>query len=662
MQIQLVVLNRMKFSFLAFSPLFLLTVLQCQADSWTDPEWSAMLQKSDVIALIEYQSEGTYRAKAKPITIYKGKLKTDEIWVSGFSNRYGPYDDVTIGDKYLVFLFKHEMKKKNEEKWKERYQDEPEYFEALLAGNAYSVWSPTAGDLKVHGDSIQYNLLKTTTYHYGKPAQSLKEFEEFLKVVGSSQKKSFHKATLEKITTSPEDANAAQYLMMLQLTSFSNYHEVFETIAQTDKYGSCFALARLLRQVKGEDARNLLIDLLRHENSIVQGEVVRSLMKGHKKKIAPILLEHLSSKSSYGSSPTNVMDPVRNELHGGQIEIIKALGEMKYAPAVDGLLPLLKTKNEYHFKLLVGTIQNLGSDAYIPYLDLHLKNKTESLIYCICRIITDNNLKQCKPALMEFISTHNRNAFHSYEYAISWYSGLACFDDPVTRAFLKADFHHLIQNNDSIPSGNMRDWLVEYMSVFRRWEYKEARPLIYEALYSWYGLNADFASSPKLFSIKARIEDSLTILAQNALSEFDVKEVKCQAYLKNTATATGNFSANFDARVQIELHGKPDPFDTTNQTFRTFQEVRQSVANALDIPIEHISSLMGNYISDNDIRFDKSLDFSLMHELYDFAKNNPTQLELKFLQQLVENNFAVQEFDKRQLNEAIKSVEEKLKP
>src|SRR5690606_2981464 len=84
--------------------LLTLSVFQVKADSWIDPDWKEMIDSSDVIALVEYTSEGDFRAKAKPLTIYKGQLNTSEIWISGFSNRYGPIDKMSPGDKYIVFL------------------------------------------------------------------------------------------------------------------------------------------------------------------------------------------------------------------------------------------------------------------------------------------------------------------------------------------------------------------------------------------------------------------------------------------------------------------------------------------------------------------------------------------------------------------------------
>ncbi|MFW5852102.1 MAG: hypothetical protein ACOCWB_07760, partial [Bacteroidota bacterium] len=173
--------------------LLTLSTFQVKADSWIDPDWKEMIDSSDVIALIEYTSEGDFRAKAKPLTIYKGQLNTSEIWISGFSNRYGPIDEMSPGDKYIVFLNFYEPTDRTLEYWQEQIKEDPEltdYYEALKAGNAYYVWTPTSGDLKVKGKTVQYDLLQTS--YYGKQSfYPLDEFETFLKATSQTKNSKF---------------------------------------------------------------------------------------------------------------------------------------------------------------------------------------------------------------------------------------------------------------------------------------------------------------------------------------------------------------------------------------------------------------------------------------------------------------------------------------
>jgi hypothetical protein len=138
---------------------------QAKADSWIDPTWKQMLDSSDVIALIQYTSNGDFRASAKLLTIYKGQLKSgDGIFISGFSNRYGPIDKMKKGDKYLVFLNFNEPTTDRLEYWNEESLKNPElkhFVEAYKNERAYYVWSPTSGDLKVKGKKVQYDLIQS---------------------------------------------------------------------------------------------------------------------------------------------------------------------------------------------------------------------------------------------------------------------------------------------------------------------------------------------------------------------------------------------------------------------------------------------------------------------------------------------------------------------
>lgn len=174
--------------------------LTVKADQWTDPSWKKMIAESDAIALVEYVSDGDFRAQAKILKIYKGKISSDLIWISGFSNRYGPIDKMKIGDKFIVFLNKNKPSKRNLEYWEEQIKEDNElitYVNALKNNNAYYVWTPTAGDLKVKSKKVQYDLIQTTFYDNQK-FYSLKEFEQFLNSFNSNRK-NFHNYLLSKL-------------------------------------------------------------------------------------------------------------------------------------------------------------------------------------------------------------------------------------------------------------------------------------------------------------------------------------------------------------------------------------------------------------------------------------------------------------------------------
>ena len=640
-----------------------LSTFQVKADSWTDPDWKEMIDSSDVIALVEYTSEGDFRAKARPLIIYKGKLNTKEIWISGFSNRYGPIDKMSPGDKYIVFLNFYEPTERALEYWKEQIKKEPEltdYYEALKTGNAYYVWTPTSGDLKVKRKTVQYDLLQTS--YYGKQNYyPLAEFETFLKATSQTKNSKFHEELLKKVKSNATKEISAQYVMMLYLSSFKSYDSVFQTIANEQKPEPCYALAKLLGEVKDQKSRDILVQLLDNENSVVQGEVVRQLSDEAPEFIGPILLGHLDSAGEGGIYPSNLMDPVMNRIDGGKIEIIRTLGEINYKPAAKSLLPLLETEDDYIFELVINVLIQLDSKDFIPYINEHLIKRTKPLIFEICQIITDNDLKECKPALIEFISNHNRNDHPSYEYAISTHMGLAHFDDQETRDFLLNDFENLLNNNDTIESDKLKDWIREYIETFKNLESKEARPLIYNSLFKWFGYNYDFAVHPELFTIKKSIEDSINQKALTILEGNNVAEIQTMVFISNTSEYGENFTPSYEQIILIRLEPSKIKLEGNDEIWSILKNVKEKLSEELNIPVDQISSRSGSYVSNLDDRFDVDIDWSPMQKFYKYAIELPNENDLLFFRTLSQSGFAKDDFDKRQLNRTITEIEEKLK-
>lgn len=643
---------------------------EVKADQWTDPSWKEMIDSSDVIALIEYTSRGDFRAQARPLIIYKGRLKAKLIWISGFSNRYGPIDKMRPGDRYIVFLNFYEPTERTVRDWTEEVREKPElkdYFEALKAGNAYYVWSPTSGDLRVQGKKVQYDLLQTT--YYDKQAfHSLDEFETFLTATTQRNKSVFHTSTLETLKSNVSTAACARYLMMLYLTSFKSFDPVYQIIADRKDPEANYALAQLLGQIDGEKSRDILVQLMGHENSVVQGEAVRQLSDESPEFIGEILLAHLSSAGTGGMYRSNVMNPVMNEIDGGKIEIIKTIGKLKYKPAVRKLLPLLETEDAYFFRLLINVLLELDSKDFIPYVNEHLIKQTKPLIFEICQIITENDLKECVPSLMEFISSHNRNDHPSYEYAISKHMGLAHFENNEIRFFLMNDFEKFLNNNDTIKSGKVRAWISEYIETFKELRYAEARRLIYKSLFYWFGYDEEFGKHPQLVSIKTALQDSINQRAAVILKEHDIEEVQSLVHITNAKDVVNGVTPDFEFIVQVELANDvkkrwashKDIFSDSKGVFELLKKVRQEVSDGLALPLEKVSAKAGMYVDNTDDRFDVDIDFSPMNKFYQYAKQLPNQNDLLFLKALAESGFTKEDFDKRQLNRTIVEIEEKL--
>lgn len=628
---------------------------QTKADSWVDPTWKRMLDSSDVIALIQYTSNGDFRASAKILTTYKGQLKSgDEIFISGFSNRYGPIDKMKKGDKYLVFLNLNEPTTKGLEYWNEELTKKTElkdFVEAYKNKRAYYVWSPTSGDLKVKGKKVQYDLIQTTFYSK-QNFYSLNEFENFLTAY---QEKAttleFSKTILKKIKPVRESDLVSQYLMKLYLLGYNKYDDIFERYVKVKNPSSKYALAQIMGNIKTEQSRNILISLLGDKHSIVQGEVVRQLKNEPSEIVAPILLQHLKSSSDINFGPSNIMDPVMNRIDGGKVEIIKTLGEFKYKPAIPDLLLLLDTDDDNLFELVIEALKNIGSKEYIPYINKHLDNKTHNLIFRISMMIAKDSLVECLPSLKNFISTCNRNRHPNYEYTISTCCGIGHFKDSATIAFLLSDYKHFFTYKDTLESSKQKYWTQKYIETFTDLKVKEARPLIYKSIYDWFGLNEDFGKHPKLFEIKKQLEDSIKVVFANGLEKKGYKLNYCIAFIENTPEIIKGVQPI--AKYLIEV---------TIPTTEKGNEHQVIISNELKLNKESIFLRYENgwYHIEKQDRFDKSLSSTPIYNFLSYAKAVPIKEDINFLQGLLDNNFVNDEYYQKRVRETIEKIKKSI--
>lgn len=628
---------------------------QTKADSWVDPTWKRMLDSSDVVALIQYTSKGDFRASAKILTIYKGQLKTgDEIYISGFSNRYGPIDKMSKGDKYLVFLNFNQPDEKRIEYWNEELKTKPElkdYVDAYKNNKAYYVWSPTSGDLKIKGKKVQYDLIQTS--FYGKQNYySLSEFENFLiAYYNKSKTTDFCNSLISNLKPVTDSDLNSQNLMKLFLLGYNQYDNVFESYVKVDNPSSKYALAQLMGNIKSVESRNILISLLDDKHSIVQGEVVRQLKNEPAEIVAPILLKHLKTSSSANFGPSNIMDPVMNRIDGGKFEIIKTLGELKYKPAIPDLLLLLETDNDDLFELVIEALKNMGSKDYIPYINKHLDNKTHDLIFEISMMIAKDSLIECLPSFKNFISTCNRNRHPNYEYAISTCCGIGHFKDSATVAFLLSDYKHFFTYKDTLESSKQKYWTQKYIETFTDLKVKEARPLIYKSIYDWFGLNEDFGKNPKLFEVKKQLEDSIRTVFENSLEKKGYKLNYCIAFIENTSEVASGKNPIVKYLIQVTIPST----DKGNE----HQEI---IVKELNLPKEsvYIRFSDGVYHIAIQDRFDKSISSTPLYNFLSYAKAIPNPSDLVFLQGLLDNNFISDDYYQKRVREAIDEIKTNL--
>jgi len=629
--------------------------IQTKADSWTDPTWKRMLDSSDAIALVEYTSQGDFRASAKILTVYKGHLKQgEEIWISGFSNRYGPIDAMNPGDMYLVFINLTEPTEKRIEYWNEELVKKPElkdFVEALKKNKAYNVWSPTSGDLKVRKKKVQYDLIQTS-YYSEQSYYSLADFENFLYLYNDNSKKDdYCKGLLDKINPVTESEINSQCLMMLYLLNYDQYDNIFEKYVHVKNASSKYALAQLMGNIKNEKSRNILIALLDDKHSLVQGETVRQLRNEPAGIVAPILLKHLKTSNDANFGPSNVMDPVMNRIDGGKVEIIKTLGELKYKPAIPDMLSLLETDSDDLFKLVIEALKEIGSRDYISYINKHLDAKTHNLIFEISMLIAMDSLVECLSNFKNFISTCNRNRHPNYEYTISNCCGIGHFEDSSTISFLLSDYKRFFSYKDTLESSKQKYWTQKYIETFTDLKVKEARPLIYKSIYDWFGLSEDFGAYPKLFELKKHLEDSLNASFSSKLGEKGYKINYCIAFIENTKEVVLGSNPKFKYLIEASI-----------PTVDKGSEHQELIMKELNLPKESIFIRYKNgwYHIEKQDRFDKNISSTPIYYFLGYAEVVPNKSDLYFLQGLLDNNFIIDDYYQKKAKETIEIIKAKL--
>lgn len=619
------------------------------ADSWIDPSWKRMLDSSDVIALVEYSSSGDFRASAKIVKIYKGKLNIDdEIMISGFSNRYGPVDKMSKGDRYIAFLNLSEPTEKRIEYWSKELIKNPElknYVEALKNKKAFYVWSPTSGDLKVKGNKVQYDLIQSTLYKKQK-FLSLSDFEIFLKAYSSPTTKNIlSKELLKRIKTPKATYSRTQDLMKLYLLQISDYNTVYEKYTTVKNPSSRLALALLMGNINNEESKQVLITLLEDKHSLVQGEAVRQLSKSTPNEVGAVLLKKLKSANPYNSGPKNIMNPVMNRIDGGKVQIIKTLGDLGYKPAIPELLTMLETKNDNEFSLIVNTLRKLGTKEYAQYINKHLDSLHDKMILELCFIIRDDSLTECIPSLMNFVKRHDRTIWPTKECSISNYFGLALFKTDTVKKFLLADFIELMKmpntNEESIDTKQV--WVNEYILSFLDLKIRQPKNSLYDYMYDYYGFNSNFKLNPRYFQRKFEIEDSLSKLIENVLKPLE-PEVKTTT----VALIDNDFNlVNYSIKYQIPSSSNArDRLDSLNEI----------IINNTSITREHLVWSTGNYTGTNGAFVYERFGDSFMSNFLNYISTFSDKGDVEFMSNLKKYHYAKTDYEKETLKDYLKKA------
>jgi len=545
-------MNRTRIQLICVSFFVWLTCVSARASMWADPDWEQMLKESDTIALVEVTEGGKFIAKVKPLNVFKGAA-SEEFYVSGYNNQSWPKDAIDEQSfrkkqRYYLFLRKREVgsgeldflnavaQESKDPEWKKLLQEEKN-------GAVRHVWTPSAGDLPVEGEKVHYSLLQTSYPHVAK-ARSSGEFERFLKatiayqVSGQSDAKlleqtlhSIRNQTQAGIRSTDKESELAHLIAMYFLAGGRSYDEAFEKIAAGADVDARFILARTLGGISDERANKLLLGMLGDKNSVVQGEVVRQIAKGNPDKVGEVLLTRLSGAGEGGVYPQSIMDPVRNQLDGGKIEIIRALGEMKYQPAVPALLRLVESADDmYSLRVLLEALEKMGNRDYAKALEKPLTK--ESLITDIAWWVRDHHVIGAKAALEQILDHPPEGVRRGIDLG-SVSEALGVIGDENTAAKLTACLER--ESSKKVADVGDLDVATDIVGALAALHYKPARSAVARSFFYWFGVDSSFATKPELLKTKEQLEQQVKDETKKNLSEFRKVDPEVLVYLQNRA-------------------------------------------------------------------------------------------------------------------------------
>lgn len=528
------------------------------ASQWEDPTWQEMLKGSDVIALVEVTEGGRFMARVRPLTVFKGQAPA-EFYAWGFNNHNWPPEGVEeesfkTGERYYLFLLKPSPDDREYLAGAARVYDDAEITRVLQKSPPAPVrfvWTPTAGDPRLEGDQVRSSLLRTGYPNYG-PAHERVWYERFLNAAIAFHSEGRTDAellaqTLQSVRTEPagdekHESRLADSLASYLLLGGNAYDEAFPRIAASQDTGARRVLAELLGRVPGAQAEELLVKMLSDQDALVQGEVVRQLVARGSEKVGPILLAHLGEARDGSSGPRNIMDPILNRVEGGKIETIRALGDLKFAPAGPALLELLsRTSDGETVRELLEALEKLGRKDYLLALERCLR-EPEGL-RAVADWAGEKRVVELEPLLRGALA--RAGGLHTVVV-----DALGKIGDETTAATLIAELRRRIaQKTPKLSDGQEMEHILRALGELHS---QSARDEVDRALFYWVGINSAFAQNPQLLERKRLLEREIAARAAACFPEFQNVEAHALVWMKNQKVS------DYCVRVDIRSQEHPE--------------------------------------------------------------------------------------------------------
>lgn len=585
--------------------LFTCAPTSVRGSMWMDPGWEEMLKESELIVLVEASEGGKFFAKVRPVKAFKG-TPPKEFYVTGFSNHNWPKHATKIesfvkNHRYYLFLQRREDALPSLEFHAQpdgvigfianlgpeslgRQLSKREFRAPMAAakeGRVWSVWTPSAGDLPVDGDKVRYSLLSPSYPHHS-PARSCSDFERFLAAAvafhgGQQPDAALAADALEAVREeaakgeeaadpsasgeNDEGSELSHQLAVYYLIGGRAYDMIFEQIATGKDVNARFMLARLLSRVREEPAQQLLARMLNDGDSTVQGEVVRQLAKGNAEQVGPLLHAHLAGASDGAIGPSGLMDPVRNVVAGGKVEIVRALGELRYAPAAADLIRVLENAEDTHLlRTVLEALDKMGNRDYPRALERPLRRNDRNLMMTAAYWVRDHRLVELKAVLADIAENPPPLAVGGpHSVAIE---ALGVVGDEESGARLTALLNKLTSR--PMPEFFDQGVIASVIGALAALRHQPARGAVEEAFFYWFGVDSTFAGKPELLKVKRGLEKEIEADARDRFREFFFAKPRALVFLLNRRELAAGSATRPEYRsaIHVDIHSlvrmKPD--------------------------------------------------------------------------------------------------------
>lgn len=621
------------------------------SSSWVDPSWEELIKESELIVLAEVNKSGANNSKFTLLKILKGDIEESHIWVAGhvdattlMSNKESEIKhDFIVGKRFYLFLRKYTKK------------------------NQYEVWTPSAGIISVEGDKARYDLLQVS-WQKNRELKSEQELKEFLEysidyhsnnVINDSYLSKLDDLLNKSLTPNSKLSSPAQYIMMLLLSGNKHFYPTLKKTIQHKQPETRLALAQQLGKINKNSSTILLTSLVADKNSIVQGEAVRQLKNRDSKYVGSVLLKNLEHSGEEGLYRGNIMNPVFNTVDGGKIEIVRALGDLGYKPAIEKLMGLIATNNIYLLGEVIHSLEKLGVRDYRALLGKRAGNgEIDSLD--ICEVFKKYNIEEAIYGLQNYLVNADEEKMLKMEEWNIYKHALSClsYSTGVDLAPLVNKFRKIVENKIKLESiwQNKRSLYISYIEMFSARKMTSARPYIQKAIYEWYGFDRNFLKKPALFRLKKKLERDLENEIRKSLTGYDVTGIGVVSFIQNSndLLVRDSIEPKYSAEIVVKMHWDKNRYQKAStemerkqlnkEIFNYIHRVKKILEKDLNNPNLYVSVHQGASVTNFSHYFDVGIGDIRVNEwmfnkYLEYAKEFPDDSDVDILLSLHKNNF-----------------------